>query len=81
MVLLLSFLQAWHSPKSPTVFNQGVLSYHINIIKKYINGQDHQLTVIAAIQVFVTSCNYEENLSSITNLFVFLKIFYMKFSF
>jgi hypothetical protein len=74
MVLLLSLLEAWHSPKSPTVFNQDVLSYHINIVKKYIKEPQQQLTVIADIQVFVNSCNYDEKNSRMINLF-FLKKF------
>jgi len=69
MVLLLLLLEAWHSSKSPTVFNQDVLSYHINIVKKYIKEPEQQLTVIAAIQVFVNSCNYEEKNSRMINLF------------
>jgi len=80
MVLLLSFLEAWHSSKSPDVFNPSVLSHYITIIKKYIKESEHQLTVIAAIQVFINSCNYNETTSSIIN-FISLKRFYIKFLF
>jgi hypothetical protein len=64
MIVLLSLFEAWHLQKPSTVYNHPVLFYHINNLKKYINGQEHQLTVIAAIQVFVNSCNYDESRSS-----------------
>ncbi len=60
MILLLSFLEAWHSKNAPTVFNERVLSYHIFTVKKYINGRDHEITVLAAIVVFINSCGYDE---------------------
>ena len=60
MVLLLSFLEAWNSENSSTVFNEHILIHHITTVKKYIKGRDHELTVIAAIQVFINSCKYNE---------------------
>ena len=64
MVLLLSLLEAWHPEQSPPVFNHRVLFKHVKNIKKYIKGQEHQLTVIAAIQVFNNSCGHDEKKSS-----------------
>jgi hypothetical protein len=63
MLLLLSFLEAWYPQNSPNIFNERVLSYHIFTIKKYINGREHELTIIAAIQVFIDSCALEESRS------------------
>jgi hypothetical protein len=64
MVLLLSLLEAWHSPNALTIINHNVLTHHINIVKKYIKGSDHQLTVIAACQVFLASFQYDDQKTS-----------------
>jgi hypothetical protein len=80
MVLMLSLLEAWHLSKPSTGIYSNVLTHYIKIIKKYIQGSEHQLTVIAAIQVFINSCNYNETTSSIIN-FISLKRFYIKFLF
>ncbi len=63
MILLLSFLEAWH-PKNSHVFNERILPYHIFTIKKYINGRDHELIVIGAIIAFISSCGQDETRSS-----------------
>lgn len=64
LIVLLSLLEAWHPQLSPPVINHRVLFQHVNNIKKYIKGQEHQLTVIAAIQVFLNSCGHDEKKSS-----------------
>ena len=64
MILLLSFLEAWHPKNSFDVFNERILSYHIFTIKKYINGRDHELIVVGAIIVFINSCGHDETRSS-----------------
>ena len=70
MILLLSLLEAWYSQKSPPVYNHRVLFHHVNKIKKYIKSQEQQLTVIAAIQVFINNCNQDQNQSSIKKNFI-----------
>jgi hypothetical protein len=75
MVLLLSLLEAWHSPKLPTIINHDVLRHHINIVKKYVKGPEQQLTLIAASQVFLTSFKYDDKKSSMIKL-CFKKISY-----
>ncbi|CAF0747123.1 unnamed protein product [Adineta ricciae] len=71
MCVLLSFLEAWHSKSSPKVFNERVLSYHIFTIKNHITNQDSQRVIIAAILVYIHSCNYDEIRSGqiMSNLF------------
>jgi hypothetical protein len=64
MTLLLSFLEAWHSIGSRTVYNEQVLSHHIFTVKKYIKEPEHELTVLIAIQVFVNACKHLEIRSS-----------------
>lgn len=68
MASLLSFLKAQHLSKILITTNPNVLTYHIAIIKKYIKGSEHQLTVIAATQVFVDSLKYDEQKSSIKKI-------------
>ncbi|CAF1262386.1 unnamed protein product [Adineta ricciae] len=71
MCVLLSFLEAWHPKSSPKVFNERVLSYHIFTIKKHITNQDSQRVIIAAILVYIHSCNYDQIRSGqiMSNLF------------
>ncbi|CAF0840877.1 unnamed protein product [Adineta steineri] len=60
MVLILSFLESWHSKLSPTIVNERILSYHIFTIKTYMNCPDHEYIAIAAILRYITNCNYNE---------------------
>ncbi|CAF1021719.1 unnamed protein product [Adineta steineri] len=73
MLVFLSLFDAWHSRNLSTVYNDEILSYHIKNLKKYIKQQEHQLTVIAAIQVFINNCKYSDSQSNtmFTNLFQF----------
>jgi ATP-dependent Clp protease ATP-binding subunit ClpA len=65
MVLLISFLEALKFDMLSVASNERIVSHHINTIRKYIKGRDHELTVIAAIQVFISSCGYNETKSGL----------------
>ncbi|CAF1069589.1 unnamed protein product [Adineta steineri] len=73
ILVFLSLFDAWHSRNLSTVYNDQILSYHIKNLKKYIKKQEHQLTVIAAIHVFINNCKYSDSQSNtmFTNLFQF----------